>query len=73
MQKRYQQALEVVHSNTWIPEIVRKRVPDRRVSHSKSPAASYAETVTRYDQKTIDVKKKSFLHFLFGARFFYVF
>jgi len=72
MQKRYQQALEVVHSNTWIPEIVRKKVPDRRVSHSKSPAAMYAESVTRYDQKTIDVKKNVFTFFIRGT-FFNVF
>ena len=31
------QALEVVYSNIWIPEIVRVRVPDRRTIHSTIP------------------------------------
>ena len=35
-----------------MPDAVLERVPDRRASHSKSPAAIRAETVTRYDQKT---------------------
>jgi len=43
----FQQALEVVHSNIWIPEIVREGVPDRLASHSEIPAAVRAETVTR--------------------------
>jgi len=44
--------LEVVHSNVRIPEIIRERVPGRRASDGKSPAAVRAETVTRYDQKS---------------------
>ena len=44
--------LEVVCSKVRIPEIIRGRVPGRRASDGKSPAAVRAETVTRYDQKT---------------------
>jgi len=45
-QKRFQQALEVVHGNVRIPEIIRERVPGRRASDGKSPAAIHAGTVT---------------------------
>ena len=44
--------MQVVHINVRIPEIIRERVPGRRASDGKSPAAVRAETVTRYDQKT---------------------
>jgi len=50
--KTFQQALEVVHSNVRIQEIIRERVTGRRASDGKSPAAVRAETATRYDQKT---------------------
>jgi len=46
-------ALEVDYSNIWIPEIVRERVPDRQSSHSKSPSAVRAETVTWYYQNML--------------------
>ena len=43
-QKRFQQALEVVCNKVRIPEII-GRVPGRRASDSKSPAAVHVDTV----------------------------
>jgi len=53
-QKHLQRLSETVPANNRIPQAVRQGIPDRRTSHTESPAAIEAASVAQYNRELSD-------------------